>query len=56
MRRKLVHAELVSETSAQLLVHFKPEPKLIKKRIEHLIEREYLERSPTDARLYHYVS
>eukprot|EP01052_Picozoa_sp_SAG31_P057182 SAG31_NODE_16780_length_696_cov_1.190955_1_plen_186_part_00 len=39
MRRRLGHGELVSETSAQLLPHFKPEPKLIKKRIEHLIER-----------------
>jgi cullin 3 len=34
----------VSETLGQLAQQFKPEVNMIKKRIESLIEREYLER------------
>ncbi|KAF2687674.1 Cullin-domain-containing protein [Lentithecium fluviatile CBS 122367] len=43
-RKELGHQHLVSETISQLNGKFKPEVSLIKKRIEKLIEREYLER------------
>lgn len=35
---------------------FKPNPKVIKKRIEHLIDREYLERAAEDANIYKYLA
>ena len=41
MRRRFAHEKLVSETTEQLLSHFHADPKQIKRRIEHLIEREY---------------
>jgi cullin 3 len=40
----LSHQELTSEAITQLAHRFKPEVAMVKKRIEALIEREYLER------------
>jgi len=55
MRKQLSHQQLVTEVLTQL-AFFKPNPKLIKQRIEHLIEREYLERDPNQASLYKYLA
>merc|ERR1712187_1008408 len=55
MRKQLSHQQLVSEVLTQL-AFFKPNPKLIKQRIEHLIEREYLERDPNQASMYRYLA
>jgi cullin 1 len=55
MRKQLNHQQLVTEVLTQL-AFFKPNPKLIKQRIEHLIEREYLERDPNQASTYRYLA
>jgi len=55
MRKQLSHQQLVTEVLTQL-AFFKPNPKLIKQRIEHLIEREYLERDPAQASMYRYLA
>merc|ERR1711904_407811 len=54
-RKSLNHQQLVSEVLTQL-AFFRPSPKTIKQRIEHLIEREYLERDPNNASQYHYLA
>ncbi|KAH6898409.1 Cullin [Thelonectria olida] len=57
-RQKLAHPQLVSEVITQLVGRFKPEVSLIKKRIEDLIAREYLERPDEEGSpsLYQYVA
>lgn len=55
-RRKLQHNVLVTECTEQLKSRFLPSPVVIKKRIEGLIEREYLARTPEDRKIYTYVA
>jgi cullin 1 len=43
-RKSMKHVQLVQETISQIQHRFKPEIKDIKKCIEILLEREYLER------------
>ncbi len=47
-RKTMNHKALIEECSKQLLAYFKPEVKMIKQRIETLIEREFIERDPED--------
>uniref|UniRef100_A0A7S1G733 Cullin family profile domain-containing protein n=1 Tax=Bicosoecida sp. CB-2014 TaxID=1486930 RepID=A0A7S1G733_9STRA len=54
-RKTMSHQELVTEVLKQLHL-FKPNPKVIKRRIEHLIEREYLERDPDKTNVYRYLA
>ncbi|CAI4229827.1 unnamed protein product [Auanema sp. JU1783] len=54
-RKKLVHNLLISEVIDQLKHRFEPSPQLIKKRIEALIEREYLARDEHDQKSYSYI-
>ena len=54
-RKTMHHQNLISETLLQMQ-NFKPEPKQIKKRIENLIEREYLKRSDNDHNSYEYLA
>ncbi|KAF8808726.1 Cullin-domain-containing protein [Phlegmacium glaucopus] len=53
-RKNMKHNDLIHEVTQQLTSKFSPEPLAIKKRIEHLIEREYLERCE-DRRSYNYL-
>lgn len=55
-RKKLQHNVLVAEVTEQLKARFLPSPVIIKKRIEGLIEREYLARTPEDRKVYTYVA
>ncbi|KAG6003418.1 hypothetical protein E4U21_002051 [Claviceps maximensis] len=57
-RKELSHSQLVSEVLSQLVGRFKPEVSLIKKRIEDLIVREYLERPDEEGApsMYRYVA
>ena len=55
-RKTLDHQKLILEASNQLLRHFKPDPKQIKKRIEDLIAREYLERDANNNNVYKYLA
>ena len=47
-RKKMQHNLLITEVTNQLKARFLPSPVVIKKRIEGLIEREYLARSSED--------
>lgn len=47
-RKQMQHNVLVAEVTEQLKVRFLPSPVVIKKRIEGLIERDYLARTPED--------
>uniref|UniRef100_A0A2K5EXH8 Cullin family profile domain-containing protein n=1 Tax=Aotus nancymaae TaxID=37293 RepID=A0A2K5EXH8_AOTNA len=55
-RKKMQHNVLVVEVTQQLKAQFLPSPVVIKKRIEGLIEREYLARTPEDCKVYTYVA
>lgn len=55
-RRRIEHNALLTESTKILINKFNPDPTLIKKRIESLIEREYLERDPEDRRFYKYIA
>lgn len=54
-RKTLKHNSLVAEVMSQLFT-FRPDIKQIKKRIESLIEREYLERDNSDNSTYNYLA
>ncbi|EIM90785.1 Cullin-domain-containing protein [Stereum hirsutum FP-91666 SS1] len=53
-RKHMTHNDLVNEVTRQLAMRFQPNPLNIKKRIEGLIEREYLERC-ADRKSYNYM-
>ncbi len=54
-RKTLEHSILISEVLTQLRM-FSPEPKLIKQRIENLIEKEYIERKADSVNVYSYIA
>jgi cullin 1 len=55
-RKVLPHQQLVLEVVQQLNRMFKPDFKMIKKRIEDLIARDYLERDKDDANVFKYLA
>lgn len=54
-RKNLAHQQLVGEVMNQLSF-FNPSTRVIKKRIEALIDREYLERSAENVEVYNYLA
>ena len=54
-RKVCSHPDLIAEVMAQL-AFFRPENKVVKRRIELLIEREYLERDQADKGMYRYLA
>ena len=55
-RKMLNHNDLVAEVTKQLSGRFVPPPQFVKKRVESLIEREYLERDENDRKVYRYMA
>lgn len=55
-RRALDHNNIISEVTKQLQSRFLANPTEIKKRIESLIERDFLERDSIDRKLYRYLA
>lgn len=55
-RKRLKHAQLVTEVIQQLQARFKPKMNDIKKRTEALIEQDYLDRDPNDRGTYNYLA
>ncbi|CAH2066414.1 unnamed protein product [Thlaspi arvense] len=55
-RRVLDHNNIIAEVTKQLQSRFLANPTEIKKRIESLIERDFLERNSTDRKLYRYLA
>lgn len=55
-RRKIEHSALIAEAAKILSSKFNPDPAMIKKRIESLIDREYMERDSEDRRFYKYIA
>jgi len=53
-RRTLEHSQLLMETRNQIQL-FSPEVSMMKKRIQSLLERDYLRRDETQNHIYHYV-
>lgn len=53
-RKTMIHSELMAEVIRQ--AKYDPENSAIKKRIETLIEREYMERSETAKNAYNYLA
>jgi len=54
-RKTLGHNDLINEVTKLLANRFSPQPQMIKRRLEQLIEKEYLERMP-DRKTYRYLA
>ena len=52
----MMYQQLVLEVVQQLQRMFRPDIKMIKKRIEHLVEQDYLERDKENQQLFKYLA
>ena len=55
-KKTMLHRDLNTEAINALQKHFMPSVQDIKKRIDNLLEREYIERDEKNTNLYHYVA
>ena len=54
-RKQLSHAQLIGDVLGQM-AFFKPDPRDVKKHIESLIDREFLERDMESPSIYKYLA
>ena len=54
--KKIDHNRLIKECIKILSSKFVPDPQLIKRRIEGLIERDYMDRDKEDRTIYNYIA
>ena len=55
-RKTMQHNNLIAEVTRQVGNRFTASPQMIKKCVEGLIEREYLQREQSDRRVYNYLA
>lgn len=55
-RKEMNYHQLITEVTSRVQKRFCPTPSSIKKRIEHLIEGEYMKRDANNRSLYHYLA
>lgn len=55
-KKEMKNERLINETIDALKAHWNPNVAFIKKRIESLIEQEYMERLENDHTVYRYVA
>lgn len=55
-RKTAGYQQLMAEVLSQVSGTFKPEARAVKDRLEHMIEREFIERSPDDPSVYLYTA
>merc|ERR1712228_59338 len=55
-RKTMKHSLLIANVSQQLMHRFKVDPKLVKERINDLIEREYIKEDNEHHHTYHYIA
>jgi len=53
-RKVMKHLDLVND-SMKLCINFKPDGTMIRRRIEALIERQYLRRDENNMNVYHHI-
>jgi len=56
MRKALGHQQLMVEVRQQMQRMFNPDLRMVKKCIESLIERDFLERDPENPSMYKYLA
>lgn len=55
-RKEMTYEQLKTATIDAVKRHFVPQVDIIKKRIDSLVESDYLERSKEDRNVFHYVA
>lgn len=54
--KKLGHEELLNNVIKAVEKSFQAQPRFFKKRVEQMIEQDYIRRDDNDSNVYHYVA